>query len=63
MPPEPRRLLLDAYAAALAAVDGERCVREYLRAHPLEAPVALIAIGKAACAMARGARAELRGHR
>ncbi len=59
MPPEPRRLLLDAYAAALAAVDGARCVREYLRAHPLEAPVALIAIGKAACAMARGARAEL----
>ncbi len=54
-----RRHLLDFYRAALAAVDGRTCVARTLQTTPLDAPVALIALGKAACAMAQGARAAL----
>jgi len=54
-----RRQLLDCYRAALAAVDGRACVARAVQAAPLDAPVALIALGKAACAMAQGARDAL----
>lgn len=56
---EPRRLLLDVFQASLAAVHGRTCVREHLRRHPLASPVHLIAIGKAAAAMAVGAHEAL----
>ena len=56
-----RQFLLQCYAAALEAVQGERCVREYLAAHPLtDRPVTLLAMGKAAAPMAKGAAAALR---
>ena len=41
--------------AALAAVQGDACVAEFLRARPLPEAVQLIAIGKAAASMAAGA--------
>lgn len=51
-----RDKLLTLYAAALDAVEGRNCVRNYLRNHDLaEAPVVLLAMGKAAAAMAAGA--------
>jgi glycerate 2-kinase len=53
--PRERRLLLEMYQAALEAVNGRRAVREFLRRTPVAHPVYLLAIGKAACAMARGA--------
>lgn len=59
---DPRRALLEIFAAAVAAVNGTRRVRDYLAAHPPAGPVHLIAIGKAACPMARGA-AEVLGDR
>jgi len=52
---DPRRLLLDIYAAALQAVDGRRAVRERLSHHAAAGPVQVIAIGKAAAAMMQGA--------
>lgn len=59
MNPEPRRQLLDIYAAALQAVDGLRLVGDYLGQHVLPAPLYLLAIGKAAPAMAQGAQEAL----
>lgn len=56
---DPRPALLDIFAAALRAVDGRKRVRAYLGAHRFHAPVYLIAIGKAACAMAHGAHDAL----
>lgn len=56
----PRRLLLDIFQAGLAAVHGRTRVQEYLQRHPLAAPIHLIAIGKAASAMALGAYDALR---
>lgn len=53
--PEPRRLLLACFEAALAAVDGRRAVARRLRAAPIGGAVSLIAIGKAAVPMAQGA--------
>lgn len=50
-----RQTLLAIFEAALAAVDGRRRVRAYLAANRPSAPVYLIAVGKAACPMARGA--------
>lgn len=50
-----RAALIEIYHAALGAVQGDRRVREYLRAEQLRPPVYVIAIGKAAGAMARGA--------
>ena len=51
-----RDKLLTLYAAALDAVEGRNCVRHYLQNHPLtEKPVVLLAMGKAAAAMAAGA--------
>lgn len=53
---EARRLLLQSYQAALAAVDGRRCVARRLSgARDLPAEVSVVAVGKAAAAMARGA--------
>jgi glycerate 2-kinase len=60
---DPRRaLLLTLLQAALAAVDGRRCVREALRGDTRSAaPVWVAAVGKAAPAMALGARDALGG--
>ncbi|RKT45424.1 glycerate kinase type-2 family protein [Thiocapsa rosea] len=50
-----RRLLLDVLAAALRAVDGRTVVEQALAARPLDGPVWICAIGKAAQSMALGA--------
>jgi len=56
MTQSPRDRLLTLFAAALGAVNGTQCVRKFLQNHPLEAkPVVLLAMGKAAAAMAAGA--------
>lgn len=52
---EPRRLLLELYAAALRAVDGRAVVRERLAHYAAAGPVYVVAIGKAAPAMMQGA--------
>jgi glycerate 2-kinase len=52
----PRDQLLTLYAAALDAVNGNHCVGTYLQDHALpDRPVVLLAMGKAAAAMAAGA--------
>ena len=51
----PREVLLALFTAALARVNGARVVADYLIQHPLTQPCDLIAMGKAACAMATGA--------
>lgn len=58
---EPRELLRQAFAAGLAAVHGRHCVVEQLRSSSLgsSTPVWLLAIGKAAAAMAQGVLDEL----
>ncbi|HCU54232.1 MAG TPA: hydroxypyruvate reductase [Gammaproteobacteria bacterium] len=53
---EPRRLLLEAFMAGIQSVNGRDCVRRWLQSNPLAGPVQVIAIGKAACAMASGAQ-------
>lgn len=59
----PRDRLLSMYAAALEAVHGSHCVRAFLQQHPLaDKPVVLLAMGKAAVAMAAGA-SEVLGSR
>lgn len=55
MSPEPRRLLLEIYAAALRAVDGRVAVRERLGHDAMVGPAYVVAIGKAAPAMMQGA--------
>ncbi len=56
MPIPVRDNLLTLYAAALQAVEGRNCVRHYLQNHPLnDEPVVVLAMGKAAAAMAAGA--------
>jgi glycerate 2-kinase len=50
-----RGALATVFHVALAAVEGGARVRAYLEAHPLDGDVHLIAVGKAACAMAAGA--------
>jgi hydroxypyruvate reductase len=52
----PRRVLLELFDAALRAVDGRACTARFLREAKLPAPVAVFAMGKAASAMALGAR-------
>jgi hydroxypyruvate reductase len=54
-----RRVLLELFDAALRAVDGRACSARFLRDAKLPAPVAVFAVGKAASAMARGARDAL----
>ena len=56
-----RERLLDAYRAALDAVDPERATAEALRRDPLTPPVRVVAIGKAASGMARGAASAQAG--
>ncbi len=51
----PRQTLLQCYAAALAAVDGRSAVTERLAGMTLDCPHYVVAIGKAAPAMCRGA--------
>ena len=53
--PESRQVLLEVYRAALASVQGRHCVHERLKSYPRTGSVHLIALGKAACAMAQGA--------
>lgn len=55
----PRALLLESFAAALAAIDGRHAVETELRRHPLPGAWHVLAIGKAAGAMAQGAAAAL----
>jgi len=54
-----RQALLSAYAAAVRAVEGERVTENWLQQHPGEGAVAMIALGKAAGAMALGAQKAL----
>ncbi|MFO8024633.1 glycerate kinase [Thiohalophilus sp.] len=58
---EPRSLLLSLYQAGLKAVAGETVTRGYLRQRDWQAdmPMAVLACGKAAVAMARGAESVL----
>lgn len=51
----PRDILIDAYRAALDAVDARRCVRESLLRRPVRGAWHVVAVGKAAAAMAQGA--------
>lgn len=50
-----RHHLLDIFNTALKAVEGRRCVADYLLTHPVGPSVWLIAIGKAAASMTEGA--------
>ena len=54
-----RRELLTVFDAALRAVHGRERVHRWLAARPPAGLVSLIAVGKAACAMAQGAHAAL----
>ncbi len=58
---ERRQALLAAYASAVRAVEGETVTADWLRANPVAGDIALIALGKAAGAMALGARRVLGG--
>lgn len=51
--------LLQFYREAINAVSGEAVVARYLQNHPLNTECSLVAIGKAAAAMAMGAQREL----
>jgi len=59
MSPDPRRRLLDLLQQGIQAVDGFDAVCRHLESNPVAGPVHMVAIGKAACAMARGADAVL----
>lgn len=54
-----RRQLLQIYRAALQEVAGDHAVAAWLQTHPLQGEWAVVAIGKAAAAMARGAQRVL----
>ncbi len=54
-----RTRLLQFYQSALDAVSGEAAVSRYLQHHPLNKTFSLVAIGKAAAAMATGAQSVL----
>jgi len=56
-----RRTLLELFDAALRAVDGRASVVRALRGYPIDSPVALFAIGKAASSMTLGAFDTLGG--
>ena len=53
-----RQTILKLYQAAIDTVSGEQAVSHYLSQHPYTQPFSLVAIGKAAAAMARGALSE-----
>lgn len=50
-----RKLLLDLYGSGIAAVHGRKTVRDWLTARGESGPFHLVALGKAAAAMAAGA--------
>lgn len=50
-----RQQLIQLFQQGIDAVRGEACVARWLDKHPIKGPVHLIAIGKAADSMARGA--------
>lgn len=50
-----RHNLLSILQHALLAVNGRQCVADTLRKNPLQGPVVVLAIGKAAASMAQGA--------
>lgn len=52
-------MLEAVFRAALAATAGERCVADQLAAQPLSGPASVIALGKAASAMALGSASAL----
>jgi len=52
---DPRRLLLGLFGSALKAVQGREAVQRALEVRPIETPATLIALGKAAGSMTRGA--------
>ncbi|HEY0720194.1 MAG TPA: DUF4147 domain-containing protein [Gammaproteobacteria bacterium] len=54
-----RRQLLEIYASALRAVAGDELVRKQLRTEPINTSCCVIAVGKAAEAMALGAQQAL----
>ncbi|WP_455221268.1 glycerate kinase type-2 family protein [Kaarinaea lacus] len=54
-----RSQLKSIFHDAVEAVNGARCVAEYLQNHPPSGDVCLIAIGKAACSMVQGAEQVL----
>jgi hydroxypyruvate reductase len=54
-----RRTLLELFDAALRAVDGRTSVERFVRTADLSGRVEVLAVGKAATAMAHGARAAL----
>ena len=56
---DPRRELLEIYAQALRAVEGRAAVRAHLAARQFAGPCCVIAIGKAAASMYRGAQDAL----
>ena len=56
-----QQVLTNIFLQAIQAVNGERCVEQYLQENPLNGDIFLIAIGKAACSMANGACTVL-GH-
>jgi len=51
-----RQLVYELFQTGLAAVNGRCCVADYLSRNPLQRPVSVVAMGKAACAMTHGAR-------
>lgn len=55
------QLVYELFQAGLAAVQGQRCVADYLSRNPRHQPVFIVAVGKAACAMTLGAMAVLDG--
>jgi glycerate 2-kinase len=56
-----RQHLVRIFRAGIDAVHGTRCVADYLEKYPLRGSVHVVAIGKAAGAMARGALQVLDG--
>jgi len=61
MPNRHRENLICIFQAAIAAVNGRIRVRDFLKDKPLPGKIYLVAIGKAACAMAQGAQDALDG--
>ncbi len=57
--PDRRTQLLQIYQAALQSVAGDRAVAGWLQGNPLEGEWAVVAVGKAAAAMAHGAQQVL----
>ncbi|WP_455208520.1 glycerate kinase type-2 family protein [Kaarinaea lacus] len=54
-----RSEFISIFSDALHAVNGARCTALYLQKNPIMDDVCLVAIGKAACSMASGARSVL----